>query len=529
MSPAAARVAGGVAKGYRHRGTVRLLLVLLAVLLTAACRPVAAGPSAPVDSAAAEPSPGTHRPSGALSSSSAPSSPVHQRRAPNIVVITTDDQNADELRWMPRTRALLADAGMTFTHALSPHPLCCPARAELLTGQYAQNNGVQHNHGPRGGFPALRDQPTLPAWLQRAGYRTVMVGKYLNGYDASAGRQPGWTVWNPMVTGIYNYEGTAFLRGGRPRTPAGYSVDVVGDLTDHWIRRLAGGRRPFFVWSSQVAPHDRAATTGWLPPTWPRREDGDPTATRAGRSTPALGKPSYGRPSAFARRTCECLTASWSRQSIRAAEAARVRALRAVDDAVASTVQTLRRAGVLDTTWIFFSSDNGVLLGEHGLVGKNVLYDEALHVPLLVRGPGVRPGSRSAMAVTWADLAPTIAAIAGLRPLVRVDGASFLPLLRGRPAHWRDTQLVQTGRWGGDGWAYRGVRTRRYTLAVQQSTGRVVLFDRRRDPFELVDQSAQSAYAAVRSELLRRTRLLVDCAGASCRRSFGPLPPVGRR
>ena len=91
---------------------------------------------------------------------------------PNIVLILTDDMRADELRRMPNVRRLLVREGTTYTNALSPHPVCCPARAELLTGQFGQNNGVQNNHGPWGGYHAL-DQPhnTIAAWLQGAGYR----------------------------------------------------------------------------------------------------------------------------------------------------------------------------------------------------------------------------------------------------------------------------------------------------------------------------------------------------------------------
>ena len=106
------------------------------------------------------------------------------RRPPNIILITTDDQNVGELRWMPRTRRELAGHGLLFTRALSPDPLCCPARAEILTGQLGQNNGVSSNLGLHGGFPRSAESAnTLAVWLRKAGYRTALVGKYLNGYD----------------------------------------------------------------------------------------------------------------------------------------------------------------------------------------------------------------------------------------------------------------------------------------------------------------------------------------------------------
>ena len=112
---------------------------------------------------------------------------VHTPR-PNIVLVVTDDQRVDELRAMPRTQRRIQRRGTTFTHALSPYPLCCPARASILTGQYAHNHGVRANVPPRGGFTKFRDRNSLPVWLQRSGYRTMMIGKYLNGYEAAGAR-----------------------------------------------------------------------------------------------------------------------------------------------------------------------------------------------------------------------------------------------------------------------------------------------------------------------------------------------------
>ena len=94
-----------------------------------------------------------------------------------------DDMAQSDLLWMPRTRQLIGDRGVSVPDFLSNHPLCCPARAEILTGQYAQNNGVRHNRGPRGGYDALaRPGNTVASWLQDVGYRTAFVGKYLNGW-----------------------------------------------------------------------------------------------------------------------------------------------------------------------------------------------------------------------------------------------------------------------------------------------------------------------------------------------------------
>src|SRR4051794_8039734 len=165
------------------RAPRRLLLVALAVLCAGGLQLGAGSGTA----------------SGTQSRTGSPDAAAGASDQPNIVLFMTDDQNVNELQWMPKTQSLLAQQGIEFTRAMSPAPLCCPARAMTVTGQYGQNNGVQFNEGPFGGFAALRQKAnTLAAWLHAAGYRTAHVGKYLNGYDGSnTPPQVGWNRWNP--------------------------------------------------------------------------------------------------------------------------------------------------------------------------------------------------------------------------------------------------------------------------------------------------------------------------------------------
>jgi hypothetical protein len=122
-------------------------------------------------------------------------------RRPNVVVILTDDQTVGDMSVMPRTRRLLGTRGVTFTNSFVSYPLCCPSRATYLTGQYAHNHRVWGNRPPLGGYGRLREAHTLPVWLQRAGYNTLFLGKYLNGYGSMPLRDgtssvryvpPGW-------------------------------------------------------------------------------------------------------------------------------------------------------------------------------------------------------------------------------------------------------------------------------------------------------------------------------------------------
>ena len=137
---------------------------------------------------------------------------------PNVVLFLTDDQTLSEMRVLSVVKRRIGGLGTTFTHAFSSYPLCCPARATLLTGQYAHNHGVMGNAPPEGGFQALEDDETLAVWLRRAGYNTLMLGKYLNEYELPATRSylpPGWTQWQVPVMGLYNYRSFTMNENGR--------------------------------------------------------------------------------------------------------------------------------------------------------------------------------------------------------------------------------------------------------------------------------------------------------------------------
>lgn len=458
-----------------------------------------------------------------------PAPPAHRVAAlpgrPNIVLITTDDQTLADLQWMPVTRRLLGGHGVTFRHALSNAPLCCPARAEILTGQLGQNNGVRFNDGPHGGFKALRDPSnTLGAWLQHAGYRTALTGKFLNRYRPRATHQAGWTRWNPAVHGIYRYHGTVFASPRGPVRHDDHVTSVISDFTVAYLRDFAAGDRPFFVWASHVAPH-RARKRHHVTPPKPTARHRHDLLTEA---APSFAKPSFNAPALASGPYPRQTRNPKSPVHLQHSYTRRLQSLQDVDDAVRRVVRVLRETHELDRTYLFFTSDNGYLLGEHRLVGKNVLYREALEVPLLVRVPGAAGASASGVPVTLADLAPTISELAGATPERLQDGRSFVPVLQGRQMRWRDTQLVQAGdrRTSGPdpGWAFRGVRTQRYTYMRRITDGAEFLYDRRIDPAEDVDVAPLWQYRPVLLELVRRYAALQDCAGPACDRVFGPPP-----
>ena len=175
---------------------------------------------------------------------------------PNIVLVLVDDARYDDLSTMPRVRQQIGAAGARFTNFYSPFPLCCPARATLLTGQYAHNHGVLSNLAPTGGFEEFKDGSTLATWLDPT-YRTGLIGKYFNEYVPPY-QPPGWDEWM-VPKQMYNYTGSSWYvdkgAGGSFQSRAGYQTDTMATLAGDFIGRNAPRSQPFFLYLSIVAPH----------------------------------------------------------------------------------------------------------------------------------------------------------------------------------------------------------------------------------------------------------------------------------
>ncbi len=449
---------------------------------------------------------------------------------PNIVLITADDMRLADLEWMPLTRDLFAEYGMSFRNGFSPHPLCCPARAQILTGQYAQNNRVLTNNGVYGGFPAFRNRGNhVGAWLEKAGYRTAFVGKYLNRYRwLRDGPQPGWTYWDPTVTGVYAFTDFTQYRNGAPEVFVDdYITDVVRDTTVDLIQEGANDDAPLFVWASYVAPHtalvlDESGTRVTRPPIPAPRHVG----RYAGVTPDSWEDPGYNE------RDVRDKPRLLRKPRVDAAALQdlfthRIESLAALDQAVQRTFTALENTDQLANTIVVFTSDNGFNLGEHRHVGKIVAYEQSVRVPFLVAAPTLPAGSSTGRTVALLDLAPTFLEAAGAFPGRKLDGRSFLHATPSDGA--RRTLLVQAGndraRKGGRTWDYRGLRTTRYTF-TRWYTGEEELYDRRHDPAQLGNRAERRRYRGVVVWARKATRRLGDCAGASCRREPPPPPRV---
>jgi arylsulfatase A-like enzyme len=447
---------------------------------------------------------------------------------PNVVVLMTDDQTQASMRYMTRTNQLLGDEGTTFHQSIATFPLCCPSRVTQLTGQYAHNHGVLHNSGPFGGYASFEHTNVLPAWLQAAGYRTMHVGRYLNGYQEDSGVPSGWTDWHGAVgRHAFDYASWQMNENGElrnypgERRPREYQTDFLARRAVDLIERAAPAKRPFFLSLWLVAPHrgeplDPDDLPGVRSPSpAPRHQDAFAAATLP--RPPSFDEASvYDKPQVVADRprlTPEVMASieeSWRQE---------LESLLAVDEAVASVVGALERAGELDETLVLFTSDNGYMHGEHRrATGKVLPYEESVRVPLLMRGPGVPRGRHDRRLVANIDLAPTILDAAEVPPRRPQDGRSLLELLADPGLEWGRDILIENGKGANTVPMYRGIRTPGYLYVEHRTTGEYELYDLRNDPYQLTSLDGRERVELVQRDLADRLRRLANCVGPGCSR-----------
>jgi N-acetylglucosamine-6-sulfatase len=499
---------------------------------------------------------------------------------PNILVVMTDDQAAADVAKMPNVKRLLAAQGTTFADAVDSFPLCCPARATFITGQYAHNHRVEGNFWPFGWYGMRGRANTLPAWLQKAGYRTALVGKWLNGYGArdAHGEVPaGFDIWRGLLdVSAYDYHNFVMNQNGRLKSwgdadfarklvefakievipnptglpgvfdkltevfgpapysywgaedPEDYSPDVTGEITTQLVRAERRSKKPFFIWWAPAAPHreDVAVTLMGRPGPDPR-----PPARYAAKSKryklprpPSFNERDLADKPSNMRNSAPPMTDEQIAQ-LQLDYEGRIGSLLAVDDQVQRLVRTLRATGQLDNTLIVFLSDNGWLQGQHRVTGDKFLpYEESLRIPLIVRGPGVPAGRTVRGQVANIDLAPTLVDVAGAKAGRTMDGVSLLPTIRNpRKRPNRAIQVEALDPLFRDdvpvnAWdrPYRGVRTDRYTYVVYSETGDQELYDRRKDPYQLNNVAGDRSYARVKARLAAKLKQLNGCKGAAC-------------
>jgi arylsulfatase A-like enzyme len=314
---------------------------------------------------------------------------------PNIIFVLTDDLDFDSAQRMPTLRSSLIEEGASFDNAFISYPLCCPSRSTILTGLYAHNHGVKGNNPPQGGFQKFYseglEENTIATHLKEAGYQTAFFGKYLNGYPGDEGPShvpPGWDEWygklNEQKLYDYRINENGQVVSYDNSTEDFYTDVLSGQVTD-FVERTASDSKPFFMYVAPTAPHA---------PATPAERHEDAFAEEKAPRPPSFNEEDVSDKPSKIRETSRLSDEEVS--EIDARYRKRLSSMLAVDEMVASLLKELEAAGKLDNTFIFFTSDNGWLQGEHRLnMQKDRAYEESARVPLFVRGPGIAAGSKS--------------------------------------------------------------------------------------------------------------------------------------
>lgn len=393
----------------------------------------------------------------------AASRPAPETTLPNVVFVLVDDMMAREFElgfgrsvpgWTSALVTELYDQGTVFDNLFNSTPLCCPSRASYLTGQYSHNNGIWANNYDlteppgNGGWKRFwelgRDDDSLGKWMQDAGYETVLIGKFLNGYPDRPGRflpeehvPAGWHEWygtftNDAPFSYYefriNENGTVVEYG--VEEPA-YLTDVERDHAVDFIDRIAPTGQPFFIYLSPFAPHgpteaaerhkgSHAHVVVEPPPSFNEQDLSDKPQHIQDGAEPFVRYLGGG----FRRKLDMSL---------------------ALDELIQAVIDALRDNGVLDQTYVILTSDNGLLNGEHQIAGKSAPYEESIRVPLVARGPGIPTGVTRQHMLLNVDVAPTLLDLAGVPPPASVDGESLLGVLTGIVPiqDWRQGVLIE--------------------------------------------------------------------------------------
>ena len=581
----------------RALGDARVLLFAAVLALTAALALLTGRATATAATANEK-----ARPEAAASAKETEPPPKLSSGRPNIVLIQTDDQTFDQLdaeyqvpgggtvQAMPNTRALIGDKGATFNQYYTPYSLCGPSRVSLLTGRFAHNSKVRGNVPPNGGYPGFANRAAynhnIATWLQAAGYRTIHVGKFLNAYgdapyDNGTSVPPGWNAWHSTVKSDTNhyFYGYSLNNNGKIEGPYGdsgswdtreygqrddfgcpyaplnglpclYETDVFSRIASEEMFGTPEGT-PFYLQLDYSAPHgDFRRPAG--PEPAPRHNE-----TFAGVQVPhnssegfnegnVNDKPRFIREAPYVSPT--------EAHTYRVYYQKALESLRSVDDGVKQLVDTLGAMHRLRNTYIIFISDNGFFYGEHRLTGgKFLAYEPSSHLPMLIRGPGVKPGSETDQLASTVDIAPTILELARTKADKSIDGESLYPfahnpeLRNSRPLLFEsfvqtddveqnggagsNPEGVSYGRTSTDAGAsvvappknYYGIRLGQYKY-IEWPEGEKELYDLEKDPFELNNKIRDKNFFPIRGFLHRELARLQECVGFRCRQPAGELP-----
>jgi len=464
----------------------------------------------------------------------APAYSIDPEQRPNIIVIVVDDLRWDELGVAghpfletPNIDGL-AREGVFFSNAFHSVPLCSPNRASILTGQYPSRHGIIDNVARNRMSHRLT---TFPQTLQESGYETAFLGKWHMGNDPTP--RPGFDQW-VAIPGQGRTMNPELYEDGRIHEVPGYITDVLTDRAVEFIQK--DREAPFFIYIGHKAIHpdavqlddgsvDLSVPRGYVPAPRHQGRYEEMVFPRRSNNISSLseleGKPALQH--ALGIKYSEEILEEFGEAELdpgSSDETIRRRAemLLAVDDGLGRMIETLEAEGVLDDTFILFTSDNGFFYGEHGLsLERRLPYEESIRTPLLVRYPALaQPGQRVDHLVASVDIAPTVLEVAGAPVGDHIQGRSFVPSLQGSSVGARSSVFVEFFTYENPfPWLldmdYRAIRTDRYKyIHWMQYPEWGELYDLQEDPFEtrnLVEEPGMEGVLAELREELRASAL----------------------
>jgi N-acetylglucosamine-6-sulfatase len=422
----------------------------------------------------------------------------------------------------------LAGGGVLFRNAFCTTSLCSPSRASILTGQYAHAHGVVDN-----ATEIPRDRVLFPELLQQTGYRTAFFGKWHMGNESDSPR-PGFDHWISFKGQGTYFDPELNVDGARLKA-RGYTTDLLTEEAVRFIRASRGS--PFFLYLSHKAPHS------FCEPAARHREwyGSDPIPyppSMANTEASYSGKPDWVKRQ---RKSWHGVDAMYdSAVTFDNYYRDYCRTVMSLDDSVGRVMNGLEESGLLNDTLVLYMSDNGLQLGEHGLIDKRTMYEPSIRVPMIAHCPDLFGGRTSVdgMALNI-DVAPTFLDAAGLEPAAGMHGESLLRLLNGA-GPWRNQFLYEYFWQRGfpQTPTVTGLRTERYSYMRYHGVWDVnELYDIQSDPFQMcnllgdvrVTTQSGSLFSQIKDDSLRtlvadiRSRMesILLSTGGRCEPTWG--------
>jgi arylsulfatase A-like enzyme len=432
-----------------------------------------------------------------------------QPARPNIVLIIPDQLRAQALGCMGNPDAKtphvdrLASEGVLFRQTFANTPVCCPARAILLTGKYPHKNGMVAND-----LRLRESEVTLAKLLREQGYQTGFIGKWhLDGGKRDPGfvplgpRRQGFDFWAACECRHDHFNPLWFRDTPEPVKSAKFEPEALTDVAVEFLR--ANRQKPFFLVLSMGPPHDPYGA----PAEYRKLYEADKLAMRKNWQAGVTGA---------------------GREQI----AAYYAAITAIDDQIGRLLRTIKDLEIDQNTLVLFTSDHGDMLGSQGRRLKRKPWEESIRVPGIVRWPaGAKAGRKVDALFSHVDFAPTLLSLCGLKASKEMQGSDLSAVIRGKSDKGPDSAFFQIFvPFAGDGTPHpwRGVRTARHMYARTEKEP-WVLYDLEKDPGELTNLAADPASEAIRKELeARLTKWMSDTGDSWKFNSYLPVEDKGR-